>query len=103
MIGPHEIRTVAINRGIITAGKITGGTFDLDHPCAHIHQAGGTERRGKRLFDGNDQQIGKRVGHHLLQSRKSGCAKRFCDIAKITHGLQTKNIVGDPPHSLAPQ
>jgi len=53
-VEPDEIAALALGSRVIAAGEIALRPFDLDDMRAGIGQARAAERRGDRLFDGND-------------------------------------------------
>ena len=55
-VEPDEIAALALGRGVIAAGEIALGAFHLDDMRAGIRQPRTAERRGDRLFDGDDDQ-----------------------------------------------
>ena len=55
-VEPDEIAALAFCGGVIAAGEIALGAFDLDDMRAGIRQPRTAERRGNGLFDGDDDQ-----------------------------------------------
>ena len=55
-VEPDEIAALAFGGGVIAAGEIALGALDLDDMRAGIGQPRRAERRGDRLFDGDDGQ-----------------------------------------------
>ena len=66
-VEPDEIAALALRRGVIAAGEIALGTFDLDHMRAGIRQPRGAEWRGDRLFDGDDDQVLRAAAWRVTQ------------------------------------
>ena len=71
-VEPDEIAALALGRGIIAAGKIALRPLHLDDMRAGIRQPRAAERRGDRLFDGDDDQSFKRQ-HGFVLSRSGAC------------------------------
>ena len=63
-VEPDEIGAAGGRGLVVESGEITFRPLDLDHPCAGIGEAGGAERGGHGLLDGDDEQACKRqIGH----------------------------------------
>ena len=74
-VEPDEIAALALGRGVIAAGEIALGPLHLDDMGAGIRQPRRAERRGDRLFDGNDGQSLQAAACWLL-SRSGACRAR---------------------------
>ncbi|MNL15081.1 hypothetical protein D3C87_1360520 [compost metagenome] len=58
-VGPDEMRRQAAHARVVGAGEIPrAGPLDLDHARAKVRQLAGAERRGNRLFEGDDGNAG---------------------------------------------
>src|SRR5580692_11871385 len=74
-VEPDKVAALALGRGIIAAGKIAFGTFDLDDMRAGVRQPRTAERGGDRLLDGDDGNSFKRQ-HGVGLSRSAACPAR---------------------------
>ena len=72
-VEPDEIAALAFCGGVIAAGEIALGAFDLDDMRAGIRQPGAAERCCDRLFDGDDDQSFQ--WQHLMFSVGAGQAE----------------------------
>ena len=59
-VQPDEIAGEAFGGFVVEAREIAFGALDLDDPGARVGEAGLTVRRGDGLFEGDDEEIGKR-------------------------------------------
>ena len=74
-VEPDEIAALALGRRVIAAGEIALGPLDLDDGGAGIRQARRAERRGDRLFDGNDGNSLERQHRSSMSSIRSGACR----------------------------
>ena len=63
-IEPDEIAGQASCRLVVAAREVALGALDLDHPRAGVGQARAAIRRGDRLFERDDKEVGQRQHRH---------------------------------------
>ena len=101
-VQPDEIAGQAVGRLVVAAREVAFRALDLDDARAGIGEAGAAIRRGDRLFERDDEQ----VGEGMMHKRCSRTIRLIGNVCRpppvIASGTTTNNLLRAPLEPSSP-